>query len=281
MPSFTAMAYTAFTAPLLVNARPLSFVARQPLAAPVTTRTAPSRCTPRMAFSSIDRILTTDPVSMPDDVSVAIDAIYKQVLGNAYLMQSERQELAAAESQFCRSGSVREFVRAIAKSNAYVSRFFDPVSQYRFIELAFKHLLGSAPVSKAQYRAAMAKYHEEGYEACIDWFVDSMGYDKDFGEYTVPYGVYKGCYATNELFNRSVAMRLAPGSSDKERSTMLQYCVLSGGSPSWLSIAKALPPGTEKGTGYCVGGRYTSTQRNKNAPVRIGTKIPGGVVFSN
>ncbi|KAI0559557.1 Phycobilisome Linker polypeptide [Gracilaria domingensis] len=273
------MTHAAFTAPLPLTARPSSFVSCQNIAAPSPPRHAISRRTPRMAFSSIEGILAPNAMSMPEDLATVISSIYKQVLGNAHVMQSERDELRAAESQFCLTGNVREFVRSIAKSDAYVSRFFEPVSQYRFIELAFKHLLGSAPVSKAQYCAAMAKYHEEGYEACIDWFIDSEAYEEDFGEYIVPYGMYKGCYTTNELFNRSVAMRLTPSSSDKERSTMLQYCVLTDQSPSWLSIAKALPPGTEKGTGYIVGGRYTSTQWNRDAPVRMGTKIPGGVVF--
>jgi phycoerythrin-associated linker protein len=44
-----------------------------------------------------------------------ITAVYKQVLGNAYVMESERQ--LVAESQFKLGEiSVREFVRRIAKS---------------------------------------------------------------------------------------------------------------------------------------------------------------------
>lgn len=194
-------------------------------------------------------------------------------------MESERAELATAESEFIIKRSTREFVRAVALSNAYKSRFFDSVSQYRFIELAFKHLLGRAPRSAAEYAEAMAAYRTGGYEECINWFIDSEEYNEWFGDETVPYGAFKGCYPTNEEFNRSVAMRLTPSSSDKGRSSMLQYAVLSGDSPSWLSISKALPAGTERGTGFCIGGHWTSTQRNKNAPVRVGTKIPGGVVF--
>lgn len=232
-----------------------------------------------MAFSSIERVLTPDPVSVPSPVADVVAAVYSQVLGNAHLMESERADLHAAESQFAGSGDVRSFVRHIALSDAYKSRFLFPVSQYRFIELAFKHLLGRAPTSRAEYASAMNRYHDEGYEACIAWFMDSNEYKESFGDYIVPYGIYKGCYATNEVFNRSVAMRLSAGSSDKGRSAMLQYTVCAGTSPNWLSIAKGLPAGTEKGTGFCVGGHWTSTQRNKNAPVRVGTKIPGGVVF--
>lgn len=246
-------------------------------AAPPPRVAAPPRLT--MAFSSIDRILTPDPASVPGPYLDLVAAVYSQVLGNAHLMESERAELAAAESQFGRTASVREFVRAIALSDAYKSRFFFPVSQYRFIELAFKHLLARAPTSKDEYAAAMARYHTEGYESCINAFIDSEEYEESFGNSIVPYGIFKGCYPTNEVFNRSVAMRLTPSSSDKGRSAMLQYAVLADCSPNWLSIAKALPPGTEKGTGFTVGGHWTSTQRNKNAPVRVGTKIPGGVVF--
>lgn len=233
----------------------------------------------RMSFSSIEQILTPSPVSVPGDISDVIAAVYNQVLGNAHLMESERAELASAESTFRITSDVRSFVRDIAMSDVYKSRFFDPVSQYRFIELAFKHLLGRAPGSLPEYRAAMAVYHTQGYDACIRHFVDSEEYMATFGDYTVPYGVYMGTYPSNEQFNRSVSMRLTPSSSDKGRSSMLQYCVCSGDSPSWLSISKALPPGTERGTGFTVGSHWQSTQWNKNAPVRVGTKVPGGVVF--
>lgn len=234
---------------------------------------------PRMAFTSIGGVLTDAPVTLPCDKGLALGAIYKQVLGNAHVMESERAELRDAESTFLINNDVREFVRAIANSDTYRSRFFHGVSQYRFVELLFKHLLGRAPRDATEYQQVMAKYRFEGYEKCIDWFLDSDEYEDSFGAQTVPYGIYRGMYPTNEEFNRSVAMRGTPCSSDKGRSSMLQYAVLSGDSPSWLSVAKALPFGTERGTGLCVGGHWTSTQRNKNGKTRIGTKIPGGVVF--
>ena len=69
-----------------------------------------------------------------------IRAVYKQILGNAYVMESERQ--VVAESQFKLGEiSVRELMRNIAKSDLYRTRFFDSCSRYRYIELAFRHLL--------------------------------------------------------------------------------------------------------------------------------------------
>ena len=68
-----------------------------------------------------------------EEADVIIKAVYRQVLGNAYVMESERA--VVAESQFKNgSYSVREFVRAIAKSDAYMSRFSD-CPRYRFVEL--------------------------------------------------------------------------------------------------------------------------------------------------
>jgi len=115
-----------------------------------------------------------------------ITAVYKQVLGNAYVMESERQ--LVAESQFKLGEiSVREFVRSIAKSELYKARFFDACPRYRYIELAFRHLLGRAPVDFQEMRNHAERLDAKGYEADIDSFLDSDDYQNTFGEWTVPY----------------------------------------------------------------------------------------------
>ena len=115
-----------------------------------------------------------------------ITAVYKQVLGNAYVMDSERQ--LVAESQFKLGEiSVREFVRVIAKSELYSSRFFDACPRYRYIELAFRHLLGRAPVDFQEMRNHAERLDSKGYSADIDSFLDSDDYQNTFGEWTVPY----------------------------------------------------------------------------------------------
>lgn len=280
----------AFVTPLVVGTRPAigsaigSAVGSSALSKSSKTLscTSPSfRCVaaPRMAFSSIQGILTPDPVAFPQCVDIVVQAAYTQVFGNAHLMASEKAELCGAESTLAGTNDVRECVRALALSENYKSRFFDSVSQYRAVELAFKHILGRAAASRQEYAAVLAVLNSHGYNAFVSWFVDSDEYNENFGTQIVPYGIYKGCYSSNQLFNRSVAMRLSPSASDKGRSAMLHYCILSDDSPNWLTVAKGLPAGTEKGTGFTIGGHWQSSQRNKLAPVRKGTKIPGGVVF--
>jgi phycoerythrin-associated linker protein len=75
--------------------------------------------------------------SSQDDKATLIRAVYRQVLGYQYVMESER--LSGAESLF-RNGylSVREFVRTVAKSGLYRAKFFENTNPYHFIELNFK-----------------------------------------------------------------------------------------------------------------------------------------------
>lgn len=115
-----------------------------------------------------------------------IKAVYRQVLGNAYVMESER--LAVPESQFKRGElTVRDFVRAVAKSSLYRSRFFEDVPRYRATELNFRHLLGRAPNSYDEMKAHSAILDAEGFEADIDSYLDSDEYQNTFGENFVPY----------------------------------------------------------------------------------------------
>lgn len=127
--------------------------------------------------------------SSPAELEIVIKAAYKQVLGNAHIMESER--LAIPESQLKRGEiSVREFVRQVAKSELYKSRFIDNCPRYRSHELNFKHLLGRAPDSYQETLHHSNILDQGGYEADIDSYIDSDEYQNAFGENIVPY--YRG-----------------------------------------------------------------------------------------
>jgi phycoerythrin-associated linker protein len=129
------------------------------------------------------------PTSSSEDKQAVIRAVYKQVLGNPHVMESER--LTIAESKLCDGTiTVREFVRAVAKSDFYRSRYFESCAPYRFVELNFKHLLGRAPLAQEELSEHICRCIQEGYEAEIDSYLDSPEYQEKFGENTVPY--YKG-----------------------------------------------------------------------------------------
>ena len=124
-----------------------------------------------------------------EEVDLVIWSVYRQLLGNDYLMKSER--LTSAES-LLRDGklTVQDFVRQVAKSELYKTKFFYNNFQTRLIELNYKHLLGRAPYDESEVVEHLDLYQNKGYEADIDSYIDSAEYQENFGENIVPY--YRG-----------------------------------------------------------------------------------------
>lgn len=151
-----------------------------------------------------------------NDVEAVIRAAYRQVLGNAYLMESER--LVSAES-LLRQGqiTVRGFVQALAQSELYRQKFFYSNSQTRFIELNYKHLLGRAPYDESEITTHVELYNTQGYEAEINSYIDSVEYQQSFGENVVPY--HRGFVSQNGQknvgFNRMFQLYRGYASSDR------------------------------------------------------------------
>jgi phycocyanin-associated rod linker protein len=95
---------------------------------------------------------------------------------------------------------VRDFVRAVAKSDLYKTKFLYPNFQTRVIELNFKHLLGRAPYEEAEVTEHLDRYQNKGFDADIDSYIDSVEYETNFGDATVPY--YRGF--DNKVGDRTV-----------------------------------------------------------------------------
>jgi phycoerythrin-associated linker protein len=155
-----------------------------------------------------------------EDADVVIRAVYRQVMGNAHVMESERS--IVAESQLKQGNlTVREFVRRLAKSEFYRSRCFESCDRYRLIELNYKHLLGRAPDNFDEMRYHSTVLDRGGFEADIDTYLDSDEYQTAFGEAIVPY--YRG-YRTQagqsmlEFTNMLQLLRSA-SSSDRNLAT--------------------------------------------------------------
>jgi phycocyanin-associated rod linker protein len=139
-------------------------------------------------FSDAPRV-ELRPSASREEVEAVIRAVYRQILGNDYILASDR--LISAES-LLRDGnlSVKEFVRSVAKSELYKSKFFYNSFQTRLIELNYKHLLGRAPYNESEVTYHLDLYINQGYEAEIDSYIDSQEYQNSFGENVVPY--YRG-----------------------------------------------------------------------------------------
>ncbi|HHP7230901.1 MAG TPA: phycobilisome rod-core linker polypeptide [Xenococcaceae cyanobacterium] len=167
-------------------------------------------------------IVELRPNFTEDDLQQAIRAVYKQVLGNAHLLESDR--LINAESLLRnRDITVRGFVRRVAQSELYQTKFFQNSSQYRFIELNCKHFLGRAPQDQIEIARHVLIYNEQGYATDIDSYLDSAEYIENFGENIVPYARNTSTQVGNKNvdFNRAFSLFRGDATSDNGKSARL------------------------------------------------------------
>lgn len=172
------------------------------------------------------------------DLQTVIRAVYKQVLGNAHLMESER--LTEEESKL-RNGqvNVQEFVVLVAQSSLYRALFFDSASQYRVVEVNCKHLLGRAPKDQAELSEHVQRYANEGFESDIASYVYSDEYNSAFGAYTVPYArTNTQAGVKNSGFNRSFALYRGDATSDSGNTAVLLSDIAENKSTKIVSPAK-------------------------------------------
>jgi len=146
-----------------------------------------------------------------------IRAAYRQVFGNDYIMEAER--LKGAES-LLRQGSltVRDFVRALGKSELYKNKFFYPNANQRFVELNFKHFLGRPPYDEREWAYHTCLCEERGFDAEIDSYFESAEYLNRFGNNIVPYYCGFQVEAGSRTANFTRMFQLYRGHATSDRS---------------------------------------------------------------
>ena len=191
------------------------------------------------------------PGRSDEEAESIIRAVYRQILGNAYVMESERATIP--ESQFKRGElSVREFIRAVGKSEVYRSRFFDTCPRYRFVELNFKHFLGRAPDGLEEMRKHSTILDTQGFEAEIDSYLDSDEYQDSYGEFIVPSNLgYKTKPGRNMVgFTHMFALLRGASSSDFKGSLAGKSPVLNQYVIKETPLAVVPPSGGAAGDGW-------------------------------
>lgn len=199
------------------------------------------------------------------DKAALLRQLYRHQMGNPHLMETERPH--ALESQFL-SGriSVREFVRGLCKTPLYRSRFFETMAPYRFVEVNYKHVLGRSPENQAEMGAQLDRVITAGYDAAIDWLVDSDEYSNAFGEDVVPYlrGVSSGDGRSQANFNRTLALVSSYAGSDSVRKDSTTVDTIAGAS----SLAVATRSTTSSGSGQAPNKRFRIVVRSQRAGSR-------------
>ncbi|EAU72910.1 phycobilisome rod-core linker polypeptide [Synechococcus sp. RS9916] len=212
----------------------------------------------------------------PSDTSAlneVIAAAYRQVFGNAHVMDFERSN--ELEAQLCNGElDVRNFIRGLAKSSFYKNRFFAAVAPQRGIELNFKHLLGRAPHAQSEVSAKIALQAEHGHDALIDSIIDSAEYLEVFGSDVVPYARAWNSPAdlSTAAFPMLAAVQKSFAGSDSARggNSALTRSLGSGIAPriSLTSEALGLRPSASYASGRIASKDPGVTSGKDTAPMR-------------
>ncbi|MGB3787529.1 MAG: phycobilisome linker polypeptide [Phormidesmis sp.] len=217
------------------------------------------------------------PNASSDDAQAIIYAVYRQVLGNDYLMLSER--LITLESLVSNGTlSVRDFVRAVAKSDLYKTKFLYPNFQTRVIELNIKHLLGRAPYDESEVVEHLDLYQNEGFEADIDSYIDSAEYEASFGDNVVPYCRGFSTQTGQKMAGFPRMFSLYRGYANSDRAQI-------AGTPSRLaeelaqgSVSAVVPPSGADNNGWSYR-RAKSSINNNRVFARPGSTTDRGSLY--
>lgn len=119
---------------------------------------------------------------------IVIDAAYRQVFGRPLY---SGQRLTAAETKLeNREITMREFIRTIAKSPAFLKLYWTPLYVCKAIEYMHRRLLGRPTYGRQEMNAYFDISAKQGFYALVDAMIDSKEYEEAFGEDTVPYERY-------------------------------------------------------------------------------------------
>ncbi|MBD2607205.1 phycobilisome rod-core linker polypeptide [Scytonema hofmannii FACHB-248] len=120
------------------------------------------------------------------EIQNLIWAAYRQIFSEHETLKFHRQK--NLESQLKnRAITVRDFIRGLAKSEAFRRLVVETNSNYRIVEVCLKRLLGRTSYNKDEEIAWSIKIATLGWGGFVDALLDSEEYLTNFGENTVPY----------------------------------------------------------------------------------------------
>jgi phycobilisome core-membrane linker protein len=117
-----------------------------------------------------------------------ISAAYRQVFGRE-VYSGQRSNVAEIKLE---NGeiTVKEFIRIIAKSDAFRKTYWSSLYVMKAVEYIHRRLLGRPTYGRNETNAYFDICAKKGFYALIDAIIDSQEYAEAFGEDTVPYERY-------------------------------------------------------------------------------------------
>ncbi len=137
--------------------------------------------------STVARIFRHSPQGSTQQTRSVINGIYAQLLNVPQDNVPDQFRLEAWEEKLLAGNcTVREFVKALAKSDVYQRRFVFPYPNPKVVECLYRHLLGRT-ASGIEVHQMTNLLTNQGLDAVVDYLVDGAEYNRFFGEMVVPY----------------------------------------------------------------------------------------------
>jgi len=232
-----------------------------------------------------------------------VRAAYRQVFERD-ILKAYSQLVCPVEATQVRQGqiSMREFIRALGRSNEYRRQFYGRFVNSRVVELAFRHFLGRGISSREEFSHYFNIVSAKGLNGLVDALVDSMEYARVFGEETVPYlrdlgeeaQESAGWGSNRKLFRYSAPFEGAPQYVTLYASYRQPYADQhpygGGNDPIALTYGAIFPSGTASvstrpapirydsrriliGNGIAQPGPMNSDQFRSSIPRRVGPRV--------
>ena len=117
-----------------------------------------------------------------------IKAAYRQVFGRE-VYSGQRSQVAEIKLE---NGeiAVKDFIRAIAKSEAFRKTYWSSLYIMKAVEYIHRRLLGRPTYGRNETNRYFDICAKQGFYALVDAILDSQEYNEAFGEDTVPYERY-------------------------------------------------------------------------------------------
>ncbi|MBW4510932.1 MAG: phycobilisome rod-core linker polypeptide [Scytonematopsis contorta HA4267-MV1] len=117
-----------------------------------------------------------------------IKAAYLQVFGRE-VYEGQRQKVAEIKLE---NGdiSIREFIRALAKSDVFRKMYWTNLYIMKSVEYIHRRLLGRPTYGRQETNKYFDICAKKGFYALVDSIIDSKEYEESFNEDTVPYERY-------------------------------------------------------------------------------------------
>ncbi|CCH68402.1 Phycobilisome core-membrane linker polypeptide [Richelia intracellularis HH01] len=123
-----------------------------------------------------------------DWIQKVIKAAYIQVFGfEVYSYQRQSSPEARLENGDI---TVKEFVRILAKSDAFRGRYWNKLYVMKAVEYIHRRLLGRPTYGRQETNKYFDISARKGFYALVDMIISSQEYTEAFGENTVPYERY-------------------------------------------------------------------------------------------